>query len=338
MDDSRQDERGPLLEVEHLTVSFQTDEGVFHAVDDVSFTVDKGEIVGIVGESGCGKSVTALSLLRLIPSPPGRIEAGAIRFKGRNLLSLSAGQMRKVRGNAIGMIFQEPAAALSPLHRIGSQMMEALRLHRAVSRTEAEDIAVQWLESVKIGDAVQRMFAYPFQLSGGMQQRVMIAMVLMLAPELIIADEPTTALDVTIQAQVFELMHEMKGRDASILLITHDMGVIWEMCERVVVMYASRIVEEGTREDIFSRPAHPYTRGLLDSIPKLSGGRKRLLTIAGQVPSLLKYPLGCHFLDRCPMAFDRCGRERPPLFDLGEGHRAACFLAKRHPKGKALIP
>jgi len=317
-----------LLEVKNITVTFETDEGILKAVDDVSFHVDKNEIVGLVGESGCGKSVTALSILRLIPLPYGRIETGEILFYGKNLLELDHKEMRKIRGKAIGMIFQEPGSALSPLHTIGSQMVETILLHKNITGKDAWNIAETWLEKVQISDPGERMFDYPYQLSGGMQQRVMIAMALMLEPDLIIADEPTTALDVTIQAQVFELVREMRRSNASILLITHNMGVIWEMCDRVLVMYASRIVEEGNKDDIFSKPTHPYTIALLEAIPKLSADKGRLKAIPGQVPSAFNYPSGCHFFDRCPDAFDRCRDEKPKLIDFGNGHRAACFLAK----------
>jgi oligopeptide/dipeptide ABC transporter ATP-binding protein len=316
-----------LLEIEKLTVSFKTDEGVFKAIDDVSFHVKSNEIVGLVGESGCGKSVTALSILRLIPSPSGRIENGKIIFNGNDLLSLDIRKMKKIRGNAISMIFQEPAAALSPLHRIGQQMIESLLLHKNISKKTACNIAESWLKKVGIPDAGERMFSYPYQFSGGMQQRVMIAMALMLAPDLVIADEPTTALDVTTQAQVFELIKELKQSHTSILLITHDIGIVWEMCDRVVVMYASRIAEEGNINDIFSKPAHPYTKGLLKSVPKLSTKAVRLMPIHGYVPSPFNYPSGCYFRDRCPQAFDRCKKEKPQLVDLGNGHKTACFLA-----------
>lgn len=316
-----------LLEVNHLTVTFELDEGIFKAVDDVSFHVSKGEIVGLVGESGCGKSVTALSLLRLVPSPPGHIEKGEIRYKGEDILKMDHNALRNIRGKAISMIFQEPAAALSPLHRIGQQLVEAIRLHRPMDRKAAWDLATAWLEKVKIADPRESMYAYPFQLSGGMQQRVMIAMALMSAPDLVIADEPTTALDVTIQAQVFELVREMRENYSAILLITHDMGVIWEMCDRVMVMYASKIVESGDLKDIFSTPAHPYTIGLLGSIPTLARAKGRLKAIPGQVPSAFNYPSGCHFHDRCTFAFERCKTERPELLDLGNGHGSACFLA-----------
>ncbi|MBU4208333.1 MAG: ABC transporter ATP-binding protein [Proteobacteria bacterium] len=316
-----------LLEIDKLTVSFETDEGVFKAIDDVSFHVKSNEIVGLVGESGCGKSVAALSILRLIPSPSGRIENGKIIFNGNDLLSLDIRKMKRIRGNAISIIFQEPAAALSPLHRIGQQMIESLMLHKNISKKTAWSIAESWLKKVSIPDAGERMFSYPYQFSGGMQQRVMIAMALMLAPDLVIADEPTTALDVTTQAQVFELIKELKQSHTSILLITHDIGVVWEMCDRVVVMYASRIAEEGNINDIFSRPAHPYTKGLLKSVPKLSTKAGRLMPIPGYVPSPFNYPSGCYFRDRCPQAFDRCKKEKPQLVDLGNGHKTACFLA-----------
>jgi len=315
-----------LLEIDKLTVSFETDEGIFKAVDDVSFHVNNNEIVGLVGESGCGKSVTALSILRLIPSPAGRIEKGRIIFCGKDLLKQDIREMTKIRGNAISMIFQEPAAALSPLHKIGQQMIESLMLHKDISKKTAWNIAESWLKKVNIPDAGERMFSYPYQLSGGMQQRVIIAMALMLTPDLIIADEPTTALDVTTQAQIFELIKELRQSHTSILLITHDIGIIWEMCDRAVVMYASRIAEEGNVNDIFSKPVHPYTKGLLKSVPKLSTENKRLMSIQGYVPSPFNYPSGCYFHDRCPQAFDRCKKEKPQLVDLGNGHKTACFL------------
>ncbi len=318
-----------VLEIKNLTVTFETDEGVIKAVDDISFHINRGEIVGLVGESGCGKSVTALSILGLIPSPPGRIKNGKIFFNGKDLLNLKTREIKEIRGRAISMIFQEPSGALSPLHRIGRQMVETIKLHQDIGKKEAWNIAEAWLKKVGIPDAGERMFAYPFQLSGGMQQRVMIAMALMLGPDLVIADEPTTALDVTIQAQVFDLIRKMSQDHTSILLITHDMGVIWEMCDRVLVMYASRIAEQGNLNDIFSKPAHPYTRGLLKSIPKLSSDPGRLKAITGQVPSPFNYPSGCHFRDRCPHAFERCKKENPPLYDLGNGHKVACFLFEK---------
>lgn len=318
----------PLLEIKDLTVRFHVDEGEFDAVERVSFHVKPGEAVGIVGESGCGKSVTALSIPRLIPSPPGRIVRGQVLFHGEDLTRVPAATLRRIRGKAISMIFQEPLSALSPLKRIGDQMTEILRFHRPMPKQEAWEFAWQWLEKVRMPNVEEKLKAFPYQLSGGMQQRVMIAMALMMDPELIIADEPTTALDVTIQAQVFQLIREMKQSWTSLLLITHDMGVVWEMCDRVLVMYASWIVESGSKEQIFSRPAHPYTRGLLQSIPILSRRVRRLKAIPGNVPSPMNYPSGCHFRDRCPHAFDRCAVEDPMLLDLKEeGHQAACFIA-----------
>ncbi len=317
----------PLLKVENLTVSFQTDAGRLTAVDGVSFQVARGEVLGLVGESGCGKSVTAHSLVRLIPSPPGRIESGAVRFGGRDLLALPVAELRKIRGRAISLIFQDPLTALSPLQRIGDQLVEALQLHRAVGRRAAWQTGAGWLQRVGLPDSAGRMFAYPHECSGGMRQRVMIAMALMLEPDLVIADEPTTALDVTIQAQVFELLLALKSRDSSLLLITHDMGVVWELCTRVIVMYASRIVEEGPVREVFAAPLHPYTRGLLDSLPARQPPGRRLTAIPGQVPSPLDYPRGCHFCDRCPLAFGRCRAEKPELIEISPGRRVACFRA-----------
>ena len=319
----------PLISVEDLTVSFTTDEGQFKAVDHVSFHLDQGEVLGIVGESGCGKSVTALSMMRLVPCPPGSIDAGRVVYQGRDLLTLDKKELQAIRGQGISMIFQEPLSALSPLQKIGRQMEEVVRIHEDVTATEARRIAHMWLEKVKIPDAADRLHAFPYQLSGGMQQRIMIAMALMLSPDLIIADEPTTALDVTIQAQVFQLIREMKKDRASILLITHDMGVVWDMCDRVAVMYASRVVETGSVTEIFSKPAHPYTQGLLRSIPRLGdGSAKRLEVIGGNVPSPMAYPSGCHFQDRCPHAFERCAAEEPQCVEVARGHKSACFIAR----------
>jgi len=319
-----------LISVEDLTVSFTTDEGRFKAVDDVSFHIGYGEVLGIVGESGCGKSVTALSMMRLIPSPPGSIDSGRILYRDRDLLMLDKKELQDIRGRAISMIFQEPLSALSPLQKIGHQMAEVLRIHTNISVKEALRISETWLQKVKIPDAAERLQAYPYQLSGGMQQRIMIAMALMQSPDLIIADEPTTALDVTTQAQVFQLIREMKQARTSILLITHDMGVVWDMCDRVAVMYASRLVETGKVADIFARPAHPYTRGLLKSIPRMGDGSGgKLEAIAGSVPSPFNYPSGCRFRDRCPHAFDRCTAEKPEFVMVEDGHTAACFMARR---------
>ena len=319
-----------LLSVSNLKVSFKTDDAYFSAVDNVSFDIQHGEVVGLVGESGCGKSVSALSLLRLIPSPPGKIEKGKVLFKGNDLLTAGIETVRKIRGKEISMIFQEPLSALSPLQRIEQQMVETIQIHQDMPKSRARQMSLEWLGKVKIPDAAEKMHAYPYQLSGGMQQRIMIAMALMMSPDLIIADEPTTALDVTIQAQVFQLIREMKTEHTSILLITHDMGVVWEMCDRVLVMYASRIVEEGRMEDIFSTPSHPYTYSLLKSIPRLSDGKGiRLAVIPGSVPSPENYPSGCRFRDRCPFAFEKCRTEMPELVSVSDSHRAACFIAGR---------
>jgi len=323
-----------MIRIQDLSVSFETDEGIVRAVDGVSLDIHGGEVLGLVGESGCGKSVTAMSILRLIPSPPGRIESGSVLFRGAELLSLPMPELRKIRGNAISMIFQEPMTALSPLHRIGKQLAETLRFHRNINREKAWKTGEEWLRKVGIPDPEQSMYAYPFQLSGGMRQRVMIATALMLDPDLIIADEPTTALDVTIQAQVLDLMRDMKKKDTSVLLITHDMGVIWEMCTRVVVMYASELVETGTVNDIFDDPLHPYTEALLTSIPSLSEKARKLEAIPGQVPSPIDYPAGCRFRDRCKYAFERCSLDHPRL-EGTDGRTARCFLAKARTNGVA---
>ena len=317
-----------LLTLKNLTVSFNTDAGRFKAADHVSFNIRPGEMLGLVGESGCGKTVTAQSLIRLLPMPPASIDAGTALFKGRDLFSLPIAEMRSIRGREISMIFQDPMTALSPLHRLGNQLSETLRLHQPLSRKQAWQLAEDWLAKVGIPDPRERMLAWPFQCSGGQRQRVMIAMALMNEPDLILADEPTTALDVTIRAQIFELMLAMKSGKTSILLITHDMGVVWELCERVIVMYASRIVEQGPVRTLFQNPLHPYTRGLLKSIPSAQHRGRRLEFIPGQVPSPLQYPKGCHFSDRCPHAFDRCHVESPPLLNLSGDRRAACFLVK----------
>lgn len=317
----------PLLTIRNLSVSFETDDGLVRAAEDVCLSIGRGESVGLVGESGCGKSVTAMSILRLIPVPPGRIESGAVWFEGSDLLSIPAAQLREIRGKEIAMIFQEPMTALSPLHKLGDQLAEALLLHGGVTRRQARIAAEKQLAAAGMPDPAGAMRAYPFHLSGGMRQRAMIAMALLLDPKLIVADEPTTALDVTIQAQIFELLRELKKRETSLLLITHDMGAVWEMCERVAVMYASEIVETGAREDIFSRPLHPYTEALLASIPPLSGPRgKSLAAIPGQVPSPLRYPKGCRFRDRCRYAFEQCAAEHPGL-TRHKDRQARCFLA-----------
>ncbi len=316
-----------LLEVDNLSVSFQTAAGRLPAVDGVSFQIARGEVLGLVGESGCGKSVTAHSLLRLIPSPPGRIERGRVHYAGRDLLKLPLSELRRIRGHKISMIFQDPLTALSPLQRIGAQLTETLRLHQRIGRRAAWQTGMDWLTRVGLADPAARMLAYPHQCSGGMRQRVMIAMALMLGPDLIIADEPATALDLTIQAQIFELMLTMKERRASILLISHDLGVVEGLCDRVLVMYASRLVEEAPTPDLFANPLHPYTRALLNSIPARQSRGGRLAAIPGQVPSPLHYPRGCHFQERCPLVSARCRMAKPALVAMGSQRRVACFRA-----------
>ncbi|HNR95064.1 MAG TPA: ABC transporter ATP-binding protein [Kiritimatiellia bacterium] len=327
------EEKANILDIRDLSVSFRTDEGLVQAADRVSFSIRRGETLGLVGESGCGKSVTAMSILRLIPSPPGRIDSGEILFRGQDLLKLPIEELRRVRGKSISMIFQEPMTALSPLQRIGRQMVEALQLHSRISRREAWQIGTEWLRRVGMPNPEEQMWAWPHNLSGGMRQRVLIAMALMLEPALIIADEPTTALDVTIQAQIFDLMRRMKKENESLLLITHDMAVIWEMCDRVAVMYASEIVETGTVEQVFRNPLHPYTRALMAAIPSASSKGRELYHIKGQVPPGINYPAGCRFRERCPIAIERCGMEHPMLDPYGD-QCARCFRAGE--KGVAL--
>jgi len=329
-----------LLEVDDLTTYFFTRDGVVRAVEGVSFRVMRGEVLAIVGESGCGKSVTSLSIMRLIASPPGRTVRGRVLFEGRNLLALPEPEMRKIRGNAISMIFQEPMTSLNPVLTIGRQVAEALVLHRGMSREQALARSIELLREVRIPAPERRVNQYPHQLSGGMRQRVMIAMALACAPRLLIADEPTTALDVTIQAQILDLMRELSQKTgAAIVLITHDLGVVAEMAERVVVMYAGRKVEEASVADLFARPRHPYTRGLLDSIPKLRGAgvgnagergtRRRLAEIAGTVPSLSEPITGCAFAPRCHFATPRCRAESPVLEEKAAAHFAACWESQR---------
>jgi peptide/nickel transport system ATP-binding protein len=314
-----------ILEVEKLRTSFFTESGAVHAVDNVSFNVKRGEAVALVGESGCGKSVTAMSIMRLV-APPGKITGGAVRFKGKDLASLSERDMRKVRGNDIAMVFQEPMTSLNPVFRIGAQVAEAIRIHKDVSKREAWKMAGEMLNLVSIPDPVKRLQDYPHQLSGGMRQRVMIAMALSCDPELLIADEPTTALDVTIQAQIMELLADLQQKlGLAILLITHDLGIVAEFCERVVVMYTGRVVEEASVRDLFAKPAHPYTRGLLASLPSVSTGT-RLPTITGMVPSISKLPAGCKFNPRCPDVMEICYGNEPALMRVGEGHDARCYL------------
>jgi peptide/nickel transport system ATP-binding protein len=327
----------PLLAIEDLQTHFFTRDGVVRAVDGVSYAVEAGETLAVVGESGCGKSVTALSILRLVPSPPGRIVGGAIRFEGVDLLQIGEGEMRRIRGNEISMIFQEPMTSLNPVLTVSRQITETLILHQGLTARAAAARAIEMLRLVRIPEPERRARQYPHELSGGMRQRVMIAMALACHPKLLIADEPTTALDVTIQAQILDLMRELKSEiGAAIILITHDLGVVAEMAQRVVVMYAGRKVEEAPVGDLFRRPQHPYTLGLLASVPRLGAtlGRAeppRLAEIPGTVPSLRDPIVGCAFAPRCAYATERCSREAPPLEAKTAAHLAACFESDRLP-------
>src|SRR5512147_256129 len=322
-----------LLEVNDLRTQFPTRSGLVRAVDGVSFNLDRGELLGLVGESGCGKSMTALSVMRLI-SPPGRIVSGEILFDGKDLLQLSDAEMRQMRGDDIAMIFQDPMTSLNPVYTVGEQIAEALRLHRKMSRKEARQATIEAMREVAIPDPARRINDYPHQLSGGMRQRVMIAMALACNPKLLIADEPTTALDVTIQAQILELMLDLKRRvGAAIVLITHDLGVVAEIAERVMVMYAGRKVEEAPVAELFRSPRHPYTQGLLGAVPKLgsslTGTARRLAEIPGQVPDLRKPITGCVFAGRCALATDLCRQYAPGLEEKGPRHVAACHYAAK---------
>lgn len=318
---------GPLLEVRNLTTTFSTEDGSFNAVDRVSFFINQGETLGIVGESGCGKSVTALSILRLIPNPPGIISGGEILFQGEDLLKKSKRTMKKIRGKLISMIFQDPMTSLNPLFKVGEQIEEVLRLHRHETingRTYREEV-VYLLELVGISMPEKRADEYPHQLSGGMRQRVMIAMALACSPRLLIADEPTTALDVTIQAQILDLMKEMRDRlGSSIIMITHDLGVIAEMADRVLVMYAGQVVEEALVNELFELPLHPYTAGLMGAIPRIGGKEGRLTNIPGVVPSMLELPEGCRFAPRCTYVREICRKESPKLLTPESGRLVRC--------------
>jgi len=319
----------PLLSIRDLRTWFYTESGVARAVDGVSFDVGAGETVGIVGESGCGKSVTALSILRLI-QPPGRIEPGSrIEFEGKNLVTLPDAEMRRIRGNRISMIFQEPMSALNPVFTVGDQVAEVARIHAGLSRKKAWDRAVETLALTGIPAPEERAKQYPHQLSGGMRQRVLIAMALIMKPALVIADEPTTALDVTIQAQILDLLvHLQKEFGTSILMITHDLGVIAETTSRVIVMYAGEIVEEASATELFAHPHHPYTEGLMHSMPHIGHDQERLNVIPGTVPAPTNWPHGCRFRERCPYSWDLPEREHPPLYDVGTGHVSRCHLAR----------
>jgi peptide/nickel transport system ATP-binding protein len=324
------DSDAPILRIDNLATHFLTRDGVVRAVDGVSYSVGSNETVAVVGESGCGKSVTALSILRLVASPPGRFASGRIEFHGEDLLQKTEPQMRAIRGNRISMIFQEPMTSLNPVLTIGRQIAEPLRIHKSMSAAEARTRAIELLDMVRIPAAARRFDEYPHQLSGGMRQRVMIAMALACEPELLLADEPTTALDVTIQAQILDLMRELKERmGTAIVLITHDLGVVAEMAQRVVVMYAGRKVEEAAVEEIFLRPRHPYTQGLMGAMPRIGGGgRTRLVDIPGMVPSLRGERMaGCAFAPRCSRAEARCQVETPELRVFDQHHQIACHFA-----------
>lgn len=325
-------DKSPILNVQGLKTQFHTLDGVAKAVDDVSFHADRGETLGLVGESGSGKSVTVLSIMRLIQSPPGRIVEGQVHFKGVNLIDLPENRMRSIRGNQISMIFQEPMTSLNPVYTVGNQIAEMFTIHKGLTRKESMERAVEMLERVKIPSPEKRVKEFPYQMSGGMRQRAMIAMALACNPAILIADEPTTALDVTIQAQILELILELKAQyDTAVLMITHDLGVISQVAQRVVVMYAGKVVEEGPTHELFSNPLHPYTRGLMASVPILgqraAKGRDRLKEIPGVVPSLYDLPDGCTFQPRCSQALPECATEgMPELVLRGERHRVRCRL------------
>jgi oligopeptide/dipeptide ABC transporter ATP-binding protein len=323
-------ENNVLLSIRDLSVSFFTDEGLVKAVNSVSYEVKEGKTLAVVGESGCGKSVTALSILQLIPDPPGKIDNGEILFRGEDLVGADGRKMRRIRGNDIAMIFQEPMTSLNPVYTVGDQIVEAIELHQKIHATAAWEHAVKMLRMVGIADPEQRVNEYPHQLSGGMRQRIMIAMALSCSPSLLIADEPTTALDVTIQAQILELLRKLqKQNNMSVILITHDLAVVAENADDVVVMYASKIVETGVVESIFDEPLHPYTRGLLRSLPRIGGKKDRLEVIGGNVPDPLNFPKGCKFHPRCPIGFDdaRCKKHEPQLREVKSGRCVACWYS-----------
>ena len=328
--------QAPLLEVERLRTHFDTLAGTVKSVDGVSFTVNAGETLGIVGESGCGKSVTALSILRLVPTPPGR-HAGAVRYRGTNLLALPEREMRKIRGDRISMIFQEPMTSLNPVLSVGRQIAESVERHQGLPRAQAMQRAVEMLKLVQIPEAERRVHEFPHQMSGGTRQRVMIALALACRPELLIADEPTTALDVTIQAQILELIAQLqKELGMGVIMITHDLGVVAESCDRVIVMYAGRKVEEAPVEELFDRPRHPYTRALMASMPSMNTQARRLTEIPGIVPALHELGTGCAFAPRCAHANDRCRREAPAWIAQGADHAVACHAVEedRIPEGQ----
>jgi len=328
-------DNGTLLSVENLSTHFLTRDGVLPAVQEVSLSIKKGETFALVGESGCGKSVTALSIMRLVPDPPGEIVGGKIIFEGRSLLELSERRMRNIRGNRIAMIFQEPMTSLNPVYTVGNQIAEAVRLHQKNSRSEAQANTIEMLRKVGIGDPEQRVREYPHQMSGGMQQRIMIAMAVSCEPQLLIADEPTTALDVTIQAQILDLLDALQKQSGmSILLITHNLGIVAERADDVAVMYASRIVEVAESQSLFAEPLHPYTQGLLKSLPRLGFSGERLPTIPGIVPEPLHFPGGCKFHPRCPIGCNdkRCRNIEPGLKEVRPGRCVACWYAPGYEK------
>lgn len=313
-----------LLEVKDLSVEFCSEGKTTRAVDGVSFSLDRGEVLGLVGESGCGKSVTAMSIPRLLPSPPSRVAGGEIFLDGKNLLALPIREIRRLRGEKIGVIFQDPMASLSPLHRIGAQLEEVVLLHRSISRAAAREMALTWLERVGIPDPIQRAAAYPHELSGGMQQRVMIAMGMMLEPDLILADEPTTALDVTVQAQILNLMKKLNRKNAGLLLITHDMGVVYQMATHIAVMYAGQLVECAPADQFFAAPLHPYSRALLAAMPSSKTRGGRLQAIPGQVPEAGAFPPGCRFHDRCSIVQKTCPEKQCLLKQVGPRRLVRC--------------
>ena len=321
----------PLLEIRGLKTHFATDDGWLHAVDGVDLTIDHGETVAVVGESGCGKTVTAMTVLKLIAMPPGRIVAGQVLYRGRDLVPLSSNEMRQIRAKEIAIVFQEPMTSLNPVYTVGDQIAEVVRLHEGLSRKAAIERAIEMLKLVHIPTADQRVHDYPHQFSGGMRQRVMIAMALSCQPKLLIADEPTTALDVTIQAQILELLAELKAKfGMALMLITHAMGVVAETAQRVVVMYAGKVIEEAPVGELFAHPRHPYTQGLIRSIPRIDTAathKTRLETIAGVVPKLIAPPEGCRFATRCKFAQERCVSATPPLREVAPGHKVACVLS-----------
>ncbi len=329
--DARTGAAVPILDVANLRVEFKTRAGIARVIDNVSFGLERGKTLGIVGESGCGKSMTALSIMGLVPTPPGRMAGGSIRLRGEDLLQVSERRMREMRGNEISMIFQEPMTSLNPVYSVGNQIAETVRLHEGLGARAALDRAIEMLRAVDIPAAERRVHEYPHQLSGGMRQRVMIAMALACRPDVLIADEPTTALDVTVQAQIFDLLQELQERSGTtIILITHDMGAIAEMADRVVVMYAGRIIEAGPVDEILYDPRHPYTQGLINCVPHLEAEpapeRPPLTEIPGVVPALTDLGRGCPFAPRCAHAMDRCDTEMPPTVSTGVDHSGACWL------------